>query len=112
MLSGGYTITLIEENPKMNEIFTCPSVSCGKIFMKPLQAVNLQLSPDILYDACPYCLTRITPNNGTAAVPIEESRSCQHHLGFLCEREKKTDVPDDCMLCKDIITCMLGNLRK
>jgi hypothetical protein len=112
MFSGGYTITLVEENPEKNSSFTCPNISCGKIFTKPLKAVNLQLGPDALYDACPYCLTKINLNDKIAAVPIEELRSCHYHLGYLCERERKTDVPDECLICKDIIACMLSVLKK
>ena len=74
--------------------------------------MNLQLGPDALYDACPYCLTKISSNDRAAVVPIEESRSCQHHLGYLRDRDKKTDVPDECMICKDIVDCMLGSLKK
>jgi hypothetical protein len=112
MFSGGYTITLVEEDPEKNSSFSCPNISCGKIFTKPLKAVNLQFGPDAFYDACPYCLTKISPNDRTAVVPVEESRSCQHYLGYLCEREKKTDIPDECMICKDIVACMLSSLKK
>jgi hypothetical protein len=112
MFSGEYTMTLLEENPEKNCSFTCPNISCGKTFTEPLKAINLQEDPDALFDACPYCLTKIDLNDIVVAVPVEETRPCQHHLGFLYEREKKTDFPDECMLCKDIVACMLSKVKQ
>ena len=37
----------------------------------------------------------------------EESITCQYHLGYLGEREQKQQIPDDCLVCKEIVECML-----
>ncbi len=118
---------------------TCPNLSCGKIFAKPLKALNLQADSSGPYDACPYCLTEITrpeesfnhPVDIPAEVPqdivkehVEEvvaeetivapqqSSSCGFHLGYLSERDLKSQIPDECMTCKDMIECMLRKMRE
>jgi hypothetical protein len=103
---------LVEEKSEKNRGFTCPSDSCGKTFTKPLRAMNLQLGPNALYEACPYCLTKLNPNGRPEVVTVEDSRSCQHHIGYLYNHKKKTDIPDECMICKDVVACMLGTLKK
>ena len=41
----------------------------------------------------------------------EESSECAYHLGYLSERSSKEQIPDKCMMCKDIVTCMLKKMR-
>jgi hypothetical protein len=162
--TGGLTLSHNEEKNKKSSIFTCPNLSCGKVFDKPLQALNLQQSADGPYDACPYCLTEITldaePNIDTdesenlemgeatadtefqdafpaetqdeiqdeipAEPEIEEpvnmqkqvetsespSSSCLHHLGYLSEKSSNEQIPDECMMCKEIVTCMLKKMKE
>jgi hypothetical protein len=41
----------------------------------------------------------------------EKSSDCAYHLGYLSERSSKEQIPDKCMMCKDIVTCMLKKMK-
>jgi hypothetical protein len=41
----------------------------------------------------------------------EKPVSCKFHLGYLSEREQKQEIPDECIICKDIVECMLKRMR-
>ena len=50
--------------------------------------------------------------------PLEEKTSvseapseCAHYLGYLSEKSSKDQIPDECMMCKDIVTCMLKKMK-
>ena len=50
--------------------------------------------------------------------PVEEKPSvsevspeCAHYLGYLSEKSSKDQIPDECMMCKDIVTCMLKKMK-
>ena len=102
--------------------------------------MNLQQDTEEPYDACPYCLTEITveeeptinyeepetmePETFEAeealveTEPLEEKTSvseapseCAHYLGYLSEKSSKDQIPDECMMCKDIVTCMLKKMK-
>jgi hypothetical protein len=52
----------------------------------------------------------------TKAVPkkeevIEAPSECAHYLGYLSEKGSSVDIPDECMMCKDIVTCMLNKMK-
>jgi hypothetical protein len=125
------------EKSKKSSTFTCPNAACGKVFTKPLRALNLQQDTEKPYDACPYCLTEINLYEEPTATyepetfepeeteteieepkPLEEKletpekpSDCLHHLGYLSERSSKEQIPDECMMCKDIVTCMLKKMK-
>jgi hypothetical protein len=130
----------IEAKTKKSNEFTCPNVSCGKVFTKPLRALDLQQDNEEPYDACPYCLTEIkidteppfacdkpeaetfeaeeTETEVEDQKPIDDHletpeapSECPHHLGYLSERSSKEQIPDECMMCKDIVTCMLKKMK-
>jgi hypothetical protein len=112
------TIHKAEEETKIRRGYTCRNAACGKVFTKPLRAVDLQLGSKEFYDACPYCLTEITADDEKIeepsleeAEPPEKPSSCPHYLGYLHERSTK-DVPDECMVCKDLLSCMLKNMKR
>jgi DNA-directed RNA polymerase subunit RPC12/RpoP len=139
--TGGLAMSQIEEKTKKSSGFTCPNVSCGKVFTKPLRALNLQQDTEEPYDACPYCLTEIVVEKKPAVYdepetfeqeeieepeeteveeqkPMEEqvetpekSSECLHYLGYLSERSPKEQIPDECMMCKDIVACMLKKMK-
>jgi hypothetical protein len=37
-------------------------------------------------------------------------QGCPHHFGYLSERSKKEKIPEECMLCENIVQCMLKNV--
>ena len=43
--------------------------------------------------------------------PPEAPSECTHHLGYLSEKSSKEQIPDECMMCKDIVTCMLKKMK-
>jgi hypothetical protein len=115
---------------------TCQNVSCKKIFLAPLKAINLQGNPTEPYFACPFCLTKIEiKQNAIAPIDVEETLleepksktkpkakmedkeirpisqekpgDCKYHPGYLSERSSKEQIPDDCLVCKRIVDCML-----
>jgi hypothetical protein len=112
-----------------NRTFTCSNDSCKKVFTVPLKTLNLQQYPTEPYYACPFCLTKITENlteknepERTQVVEVpqpkerpienkEKPSGCRFHLGYLSERVQKEQIPDDCMVCKDIVDCMLRKMR-
>jgi hypothetical protein len=94
--------------------------------------LNLQQDAEGPYNACPYCLTEI-PLDDELTVSCDEPKEteaeekesteerveipekpseCGYHLGYLSERSSKEKIPDECMMCKDIVECMLKKMRK
>lgn len=118
-----------------NQPIKCPNQSCGKVFTNPLRTTNLDSRNSRSYDACPYCLTEIAvEENSTSAVvdsvpdvrvseakkeehlafkgekpsaPSSKPSACPHHLGYLSKRSPKEKIPEDCMVCENIVECML-----
>jgi hypothetical protein len=35
---------------------------------------------------------------------------CQHQLGYLSKRAAKEKIPEECMMCEQIVKCMLKNV--
>jgi hypothetical protein len=118
-----------------NQSRTCPNPSCGKAFSSPIKAQNLRSKNVEVYDACPFCLTEITvdenstiieekrdfetkkndkeeeyPEAKTQAKPIPKVQGCSHHLGYLSQRSPKEKIPEECMMCENIVQCMLKNV--
>lgn len=45
--------------------------------------------------------------------PAAEAPSeCLHYLGYLSEKSSQEQIPDECMMCKDIVTCMLKKMKE
>ncbi len=105
---------------------TCPNKACNKVFEKPLKTINLQYNPKVLHDACPYCLEEIPAvenkskkqpeNTETPEIEAEEEKpvqnqeksyDCKYRFGYLSEKEPKQQIPDECILCPEIIDCMI-----
>jgi hypothetical protein len=96
--------------------------------MTPLKTLNLQQDPAETYAACPFCLTKITEQIESVNKPektqvetilskekptrsTEKPPACQYHMGYLSEREKNQQIPDECIICKVIVECMLRKMR-
>ena len=111
-------------NMEEKKILTCLNKVCGKVFSKPLLALNLQQNSKTTYAACPYCLTKITiienENNGSQegtfsdvehfnGLPSQNKEkiiTCYHHIGYISERNQKEQIPDECLLCPEVVQCM------
>jgi hypothetical protein len=110
---------LTHEKQTENDLFVCPNESCKKAFSRPLKALDFQGGSGSVYEACPHCLTRVsstdektdTQKNECDINASEIKTPCSHNLGYLCERVEKDQIPDECILCKDIIACMLKSLK-
>jgi hypothetical protein len=114
-----------------------PKSSCKKSVTAPLKTLNLQQNPTEPYSACPFCLTKIKTEQPLeidqkpqeqiiqkAELKIdqveakekplksEKPSACHHHPGYLSERSSKEQIPDECMVCKDIVECMLKKMRE
>ena len=110
--------------------FTCPNVACGLVFSKPLKAKNLSMQDSEVYDACPRCLTEIATVEASLVVEAKPSAEsdesveatfsskkpktepppavhCSLHFGYLSERPKNENIPDECVVCENIVKCML-----
>lgn len=115
--------------------FTCPNTSCKRTFTTPLKTLYLQENPTEPYYACPFCLTKIeqatlitqdhfvdkveqksqtieTQEKPKLAKDTEKPLACKYHLGYLSERGQKDKIPDECILCKNIVDCMLKRMRE
>jgi len=120
-----------------NQSFTCPNPSCGKAFTSPLRTENLGSKNPHSYDACPYCLTEIVVEASSLvdeeeqksetegiqpeqtskqltqekpATPSVATEKCSHQLGYLSKRSPKEKIPEECMMCANIVQCMLKNV--
>lgn len=128
---GGLPISKLEEAPRRSSVYTCPNSSCGRVFAKPIKVLNLQQPSQAPYDACPFCFTEISidaevqvtfdaPKDTVveeeipAAEHVEASikpAGCSYYLGYLSDRSSKDKIPDECMMCKSIVECMLKKTR-
>jgi hypothetical protein len=114
--------------------FTCSNPSCGKVFNNPIKAKNLATKDAEPYDACPYCLTEIVLEETASTeekeqeLEVEETKinepkidsmddksiqtqpkvqNCAHFFGYLSQRSKKEAIPEECIVCENIVQCML-----
>jgi hypothetical protein len=105
-------------------MLTCPNNECKKVITKPLKTLNRQQGAKEPYYACPYCLTEIIltetepndePEKTTEEIVVPEEKpsqnsetipDCKHYFGYMSEKEHKQQMPDECMLCSQIIDCM------
>jgi len=123
-LKEGLTISGTTESAKTSECFMCPNISCRKVFPNPLKAINLREKTMVPYDACPFCLTKITAENvvtfsnaaekdaGQDRSPkqvkaVDNSPICKNYFGYLSERPSKEQFPEECLTCREIVQCML-----
>jgi hypothetical protein len=104
---------LAQQNPE--RLFSCPNPNCKKSFDRPLKALDFQAKSGEVYEACPFCLSKISRtdkivtniSNELASVPAENEGSCSHFLGYLHERTDNSEIPEQCLTCRDILSCML-----
>jgi hypothetical protein len=54
----------------------------------------------------------MTPHAEEPVETPQASSECSHYLGYLSEKSSKERIPDECMMCKDIVTCMLKKMNE
>ena len=108
---------------------------CGKQYEKPLQASLSSGSEVSEYFACPRCLSEVKSKaqeyrfaeqsshetwlseEEFKKLPLKttelnlDARSetkwvCEHELGYLGSRPKNMPIPDQCLICKNMIECI------
>lgn len=42
--------------------------------------------------------------------PTSAAHQCPHHFGYLSQRKTKDKIPEECMVCENIVQCMLKNV--
>jgi len=118
-----------------SQSFTCSNPECGRVFANPIIVQDLTSKNEPSYSACPYCLTEIvieedseveeekrTLKKKRAIIekakaqppklkPAEQlslkEQGCPYHFGYLSQRSRKEEIPEECMTCKKIVECML-----
>jgi hypothetical protein len=126
----GFIISRTKESTTDHQDIACSNSLCGRFFTKPLKAVNLCSKKPEPYLACPYCLTEVKPAEASLTIqagPSQESKGiveetasyvenkiaesafkaqCSHHFGYLSERSTKERIPEECMICENVLNCM------
>jgi hypothetical protein len=115
--------------------FKCSNPECEMVFANPIIVQDLSLKNGSSYSACPYCLTEIvveknseveekkrtskkkrakieeTITQPTILKPAEKSlvkeNKCPYHFGYLSQRSRKEQIPEECITCEKIVQCML-----
>lgn len=135
MFKGGIATKKKREDSLESQNHTCPNPMCGKTFTKPLKVENLSSGTIMVYEACPYCLTEITVEEAIPLIkqktvvaeedeakleleteqeeainvqqPSVETSNCKHYFGYLSKRSSRDKLPEECMVCPNIVQCML-----
>jgi hypothetical protein len=123
-----------KEPTKEDQQVTCSNSACGWVFSKPIKVINLRETKSEPYDACPRCLNEIViggepsvdskPDIGTETEPLETKSKlkgkkaepqptspCSQHFGYLSERSRNETIPDECVMCQNIVKCMLKTVN-
>jgi len=105
------------------------------VFANPIIVQDLSSKNGSSYNACPYCLTEIVIEEDSEVEEekrtlkkkraiIEKAKAqppklkpaeqlslkehgCPYHFGYLSQRSRKEEIPEECMTCKKIVECML-----
>ena len=126
-LKGAFRAFRSKDTPEdaKESSFDCPNEDCGHIFRRPLRALQIKKGGEANFYACPRCLSEIMVKDDSMlpsldeeeddakggiepeqVLPSEALSGCLHHPGYLAERDSKAAIPDECMLCKDLMDCM------
>ena len=121
-----------------NQNCVCSNPDCGIVFTEPIIVQDIGSENTPSYPACPFCLTeflvkktritKIIPKTATdesltkkkihrpkvekppQEVLLDEKQECRYHFGYLGNRSKNEEIPDECMTCEKIVSCMLKNV--
>ena len=54
--------------------------------------------------------TNVYSKKETIAESPPKVQKCTHQFGYLSKRSTKEKIPEECMMCKNIVQCMLKNV--
>lgn len=104
----------------------CTCDKCGKIFSEPIELTILTEDSPEIYHACPHCFSRVNVSDNlrkplsevvqsTLSKAVKETNKdvkkikpvgCANFLGFLKTRPEGSPIPDECLICVSVVTCM------
>ena len=95
---------------------------CGRTVQKSILAKVSTSGRVQMYEACPYCMTRISrvvtskqedrksevPRKGSSELDAQRvsNSTCGHFFGYLNKREKGTAIPEPCLVCAKMVECL------
>ena len=95
---------------------------CGRTVQKSILARVSTGGRVQMYEACPYCMTRISsivaskqedrklevPRKGSSELDAQSAGNftCGHFFGYLNKREKGTAIPEPCLICAKMVECL------
>jgi hypothetical protein len=114
-----------------NQSYKCSNRLCGRSFEAPLKTIDLSQPNREPYDSCPCCLHEISEETNYSSQTLDEASEgrenqsanaivdpvpatatgCMHHLGYLSERSAKESIPEECIVCTQILNCMLKTVK-
>ena len=94
-----------------NQTLTCRNPKCNRTFDNPILIRDYKLGEIITYSGCPYCFSKIKEIQELQPEepePIQQStQKCPGKFGYLSNRSRGKDIPEECLTCKKLIACML-----
>ena len=100
-----------------SKAFVCPYFQCRKTFQRPLMLADSSKIPRETYYACPHCLSKVDvtadDEKRIHMFPVKASErnesarvvECPHHFGYLNGPPKNASIPDECLVCANLIRC-------
>lgn len=124
-LSSLISIQHQENLERENNDYSCEA--CGRPFESPIRLTNLSAMPREIYNACPFCFTKLDGNEVIEELDdlastsqdsniskknqksIEDPKrvECPHYFGYLKKRPKNKPISDTCLTCQKMIQCLL-----
>ena len=111
------------------EINGCFCEACGRTFENPIRLTNLSATPLQIYNACPFCFSKLDEDvvleelDNLKVLSLKDSNigfeekqknrksleptGCPHYFGYLKKRPKNTPIPEACLTCEKMIQCVL-----
>jgi len=106
-----------------SESHMCSNPICKRSFSDTILIQNLSSDRTTSYHGCPHCLTQTEEKSRSGEEGVVQQRKaqstqqssshkCLNTFGYLGERSKGTEIPEECMMCQKLISCMLFKLQK
>jgi len=107
-------------------VIICPNPKCHGEIEEPILLNSLTTMAEEQYYACPHCFIKLDVDAKNAEPQKEEEKkeiekpldrppetevkgpsACSRHFGYLANRPKDAPIPQECLVCSEIVNCML-----